>query len=229
MKISLPLLGLGAALIVAPAMTTDANAQKNVPPNRNPGVTNAAAQRARQADILYWYSLVPPQIFGAFGEGDRLDLLKTKGAVYDKNRGFIEVFAPGDPNQNDVEKIQFKLFSGNKGLMVAVSQIVWNQPNVKGALGFFAMSNEGQLIDVTQQVFPYDLNAPQEAAPAANAAPPKAATPAAKNAAPPINAYLPRAGTTISTGFPETEVAGDDYRWNGSVFAKAAARKKTRN
>ncbi len=206
MKLSLPLLGLGAALLSAPAFA-------QLPPGVNPGVTNQAAQRAQQTDVAYWYNLLPPQIFGAFGDVDRLELLQSKGAIYDRNRGFIEVFVPGDANKNDVEKLQVKLYRGDQGMMVAVSQVVWNQPNVKGALGFFALGSNGQLLDVTRQVFPYKLTAT-----------PAGETAADKKAAPPINAYLSRTATDISTGVPETKTAGDDYAWNGTVFSQAKAR-----
>ena len=72
---------------------------------------------------MYWYNLLPANIFGAFGDVDRADLLQSQGATYDKNRGFIEVMAPGDPNKNDVEKLQVKLFQGQQGIMVG------RQPN----------------------------------------------------------------------------------------------------
>ena len=193
----LPLFALGLCLTVP----TLAHAQ--VPPGVNPGVANQAAQRAQQSDVAYWYSLLPAQIFGAFGDVDRLELLQSKGAIYDRNRGFIEVFAPGDPNQNDVEKLQVKLYQTGKGLMVGVSQIVWNQPNVKGAVGFFALGQDGQLFDVTRQVFPFQLQAPATDD---------------KKAAPPVNAFLPRQGTTIETGVPETEIVGDSYAFDGDTF-----------
>ena len=216
MKISLPLLALGAALLAPVA----AVAQPGLPPALNPGVANAAAQRAQQSDVAYWYNLLPPQIFGVFGDADRLELLRGKGAIYDQNRGFIEVPVPGDPNENDVEKLQVKLYKGNQGLMVAVSQVVWNQPNVKGALAFFALGQDGQLFEVTRQVFPYDLNAPATDAATANA---PAATAKDKKAAPPVNAYLSRNGTIIETGVPETKTRGADYAWNQQVFVKRDA------
>ena len=197
------ILALGLCL----AVPTLAHAQ--LPPGVNPGVANQAAQRAQQSDVAYWYSLLPPQIFGAFGEVNRLELLRAKGATYDRNRGWIEVFVPGDPNKNDVEKLQVKLYQTDKGLMVGASQIVWNQPNVRGALAFFALGQDGQLLDVTRQVFPFDLNAPA----------------ADKKVAPPINAFLPRAGTTIETGVPETEVAGDSYAFDGDAFRKVEAKR----
>lgn len=230
MKISLPLLAASAALFVP----ISAQAQPGLPGGLPPGVANQAAQRAQQSDVLYWYNQLPPNIFGAFGDVNRLDLLQSKSAIYDKNRGFIEVMAPGDANENDVEKLQVKLYQGQQGLMVGVSQVVWNQPRVKGALAFFALGQNGQLLDVTRQVFPFDLNAPQNNAPAAEAATGAVATPDAPNnsnkrSAPPINAYLPRNGTTISTGVPETEIAGDDYRWNGTVFEKTEARDEPRD
>lgn len=198
------LFALGATALLAPTIS---HAQPRVPP----GVANQATQRARQSDVLYWYNLLPANIFGAFGDTNRLDLLQSKGAIYDKNRGFIEVLAPGDANKNDVEKLQIKLYQGQQGLMVGVSQIVWNQPRVKGALAFFAMDNNGQLFDVTRQVFPYDLTPTPATAPAD-----KTAT---KAAPAPINAYLPRNGTTIVTGVPETKTRGADYAWNNRVFA----------
>ena len=195
-------LALGATVLLAP---TSSHAAPGVPP----GVTNDAARRAQQTDVLYWYGLLPPQIFGAFGNADRLELLKGEGAIYDRNRGFIEVPVPGDPNQNDVEKLQVKLYQGEQGLMVAVSQIVWNQPRIKSALAFFALNNEGRLFDVTRQVFPYELNA----APADD-----------KTATPPVNAYLARGATTITTGVPETETRGATYAWNKRTFVKREAR-----
>ncbi len=209
MKLS-ALLALGATALLAP---TFAYAQPRVPPS----VANQAAQRAQQSDVLYWYGLLPASIFGAFGDANRLDLLKSQGAVYDKNRGFIEVAAPGDPNQNDVEKLQVKLYKGGQGLMVGVSQIVWNQPRVKGALAFFALGNDGQLFNVTPQVFPYDLT-PPAAAPAD-----KTAKPVANTTASPVNAYLPRNGTTIATGIPETKTRGANDEWNNRNFVERAA------
>ncbi len=227
MKISLSLVAASAALLV-PLV---AHAQPRPPAQLNPGVANAAAQRSQQNDILYWYNLLPPQIFGAMGNADRLELLQSKDAIYDKNRGFIEVMAPGDPNQNDVEKLQVKLYRGNQGLMIAVSQIVWNQPRVKGALAFFALDSTGQLMDVTKQVFPYDLMAEQGTpqsqpnAPDANA--PDGNAPATdgqnQNSAPPINAYLSARGTTIETGVPETKNSGAQYVWDNQTFVKREA------
>ncbi len=204
-------LALGATALLVP---TFAYAQPRVPP----GVANQAAQRAQQTDVLYWYNLLPASIFGAFGDANRVDLLQSKGAVYDKNRGFIEVLAPGDPNQTDVEKLQVKLYKSQQGLMVGVSQVVWNQPRVKGALAFFALGNDGQLFNVTRQVFPYDLTPPQTAAPAD-----KTAKTADKAVALPVNAYLPRNGTTIVTGVPETKTRGADYAWNNRAFVERAA------
>ena len=242
MKISLPLLVTGAALLAPIIAQAQPGLPGRLPPGVNPGVANQAAQRAQQSDVVYWYNLLPANIFGAFGNADRLDLLQSKGAIYDKNRGFIEVPAPGDANQNDVEKLQVKLYQGQQGLMVAVSQVVWNQPRVKGALAFFALGQDGQLFDVTKQVFPFDLTTPQnapandnantgDAATAPVAAPdaPNAPANSNKRSAPPINAYLPRQGTTISTGVPETDVAGDDYNWNGTVFEKTEARDTPRD
>ena len=161
------LLALGATALFAP---TFAHAQV-LPPGNNPGVQNQAAQRAQQSEILYWYNLLPANIFGAFGDANRLDLLQSQGAIYDKNRGFIEILAPGDPNENDVEKLQVKLYQGQQGIMVGVSQIVWNQPRVQGALAFFALDNNGQLLPVTRQVFPYDLTLAQTDTPAATQPP----------------------------------------------------------
>ena len=204
-------LAIGASVLLAP---TTSHAQVR-PPGLNPGVANQAAQRAQQSDVLYWYNLLPANIFGAFGNVNRVDLLQGQGAIYDKNRGFIEVLAPGDANKNDVEKLQVKLFQGQQGIMVGVSQIVWNQPRVQGALAFFALSNTGQLIDITRQVFPYDLTPAQTAAPDDKAA--------NKAAAPPINAYLPRSGTTIETGVPETKTSGANYVWNNQVFVERRA------
>ena len=240
MKISLPLLAVGATLFVPILAQAQPGLPGGLPPGVNPGALNAAAQRAQQSDVLYWYNLLPPNIFGALGDADRLQLLQSKGAIYDQNRGFIEVLAPGDTNENDVEKLQVKLYQSQQGLMVAVSQVVWNQPRVKGALAFFALGQDGQLFDVTRQVFPFDLaasaiatpddNAPNNNAPG-DADAPDVAAPDAPNApansnkrsAPPINAYLARNGTTISTGVPETDTIGDDYNWNGTVFEKIEA------
>ena len=221
MKISLSLVAASAALLIPVA----AHAQPR-PPAINPGVQNQAAQRAQQTDILYWYNLLPAPIFGAFGNADRLDLLQGKNAIYDKNGGFIEVMAPGDPNQNDVEKLQVKLYRGNQGLMVAVSQIVWNQPRVKSALAFFSLAGNGQLIDVTKQVFPYELNEAQAQGQAPTQAPPQQ-TPAngeaTQTGVPPINAYLSARTTTIDTGIPETDANGAQYIWNNQTFVKRDA------
>ena len=211
--ITLGVVAFGATASFVPTL---AHAQIR-PPALNPGVANQAAQRAQQSDVLYWYNLLPANIFGAFGNADRVDLLQSQGATYDKNRGFIEVMAPGDANKNDVEKLQVKLFQGQQGIMVGVSQVVWNQPRVQGALAFFALSNDGQLINVTRQVFPYDLT---PAAPVGNA---PADNVADKTAAPPINAYLPRNGTTIETGVPETKTRGADYVWNNQNFVERNA------
>ena len=229
MKISLPLLAVSATLFV-PVI---AQAQPGLPPGVNPGVANQAAQRAQQSDVLYWYNLLPPDIFGAFGQTDRLDLLQSKGSTYDKNGGFIEVLAPGDANENDIEKLQVKLYQGQQGLMVAVSQIVWNQPRIKGALAFFALGQNGQLFDVTKQVFPFDLTAPPTAAnnapadnmPAENAPP----TGAAAKSALMLNAYLPRRGTTITTAMPEADAPINDYIWDGTVFDEQPARDAPRD
>ena len=79
-------LALGATALLAPTL---AQAQPR-PPALNPGLQNQAAQRAQQSDVLYWYNLLPANIFGAFGNADRTDLLRSQGATYDKNRGFIE-------------------------------------------------------------------------------------------------------------------------------------------
>ena len=198
-------LALGATVLLAP---TSSHAAPGVPP----GLANDAARRAQQTDVLYWYGLLPPQIFGAFGGADRLELLKGEGAIYDRNRGFIEVPVPGDTNQNDVEKLQVKLYQGEQGLMVGVSQIVWNQPRIKSALAFFALNNEGRLFDVTRQVFPYELNA----APADNKTD-------GKTASAPVNAYFARGATTIATGVPESETRGADYAWNKRTFVKREA------
>ena len=214
MKISV-FLALGATALLAPTLSY---AQPGVP-GLNPGVANQAAQRAQQSDVLYWYNLLPPQIFGAFGNASRLELLQNQGTIYDKNRGFIEVMAPGDPNKNDVEKLQVKLYQGQQGIMVGVSQVVWNQPRVQGALAFFALSADGQLVDVTRQVFPYDLNPAQPAAPADR----NADQTAAKAALPPVNAYLPRNGTMIETGVAEDKKRGADYAWNNQIFVKRNA------
>lgn len=221
MKISI-FFALGAIITLAPTLS---HAQPRVP-GLNPGVANQAAQRAQQSDVLYWYNMLPPQVFGAFGNVDRLELLKIQGAIYDKNRGFIEVLVPGDPNKNDVEKLQVKLYQGQKGIMAGVSQIVWNQPRVQGALAFFALSAGGELIDVTRQVFPYDLNPIQPAAPAT-----PADRNAAKAAAISVNAYLPRNGTIIMTGEAESKTSGADYVWNNQVFVErdAPAQKTTDN
>lgn len=208
-------LALGATALLVP---TFAQAQPR-PPALNPGLANQAAQRAQQSDVLYWYNLLPASVFGAFGNVDRIELLKSKGAIYDKNRGFIEVLAPGDPNKNDVEKLQVKLYKGQQGVMAGVSQIVWNQPRVQGALAFFALSNDGQLFPVTRQVFPYDLTPPQTAAPADKATD-KAAD---KTGAAPVNAYLPRNGTTITAGVPESKTRMADYSWNNQVFVERRA------
>lgn len=216
-------LALGAIVLLAPNLS---HAQPRVP-GLNPGVANQAAQRAQQSDVLYWYNMLPPQVFGAFGNVDRLELLQSQGAIYDKNRGFIEVLAPGDPNKNDVEKLQVKLYQGQQGIMAGVSQIVWNQPRVQGALAFFALSADGQLADVTRQVFPYDLNPAQPAAPAEK----NADKNAANTTSPTLNAYLPRGGTTITTGVAEAKTRGADYAWNNQVFVKrnAPAQKTTDN
>ena len=203
---------LGATTLLAPAIS---HAQPGVP-GLNPGVANQAAQRAQQSDVLYWYSALPPQIFGAFGNVDRNELLQSQGAIYDKSRGFIEVFAPGDPNENDVEKLQVKLYQGQQGIMVGVSQVVWNQPRVQGALVFFSLSGGGQLVDVTRQVFPYDLNPASTPA----TAPANAAN---KTVEPSINAYLPRNGTTITTGAAEAKTRGAEYAWNNQVFVERQA------
>ena len=206
-------LALGVAAFSATALFLPALAQAQPrPPILNPGVANQAAQRAQQSDVLYWYNLLPANIFGAFGNVNRLDLLQSQGATYDKNRGFIEVLAPGDANKNDVEKLQVKLYQGQQGIMVGVSQLVWNQPRVQGALAFFALSNDGQLINVTRQVFPYDLTPAQTAAPDDKTAD--------KAAPSPINAYLPRNGTTIETGIPETKTRLADYAWNNQMFVE---------
>ena len=234
MKISLSLLTVGAALLAPIIVQAQPGLPGGLPPGVNPGTLNAAAQRAQQSDVLYWYNLLPPDIFGAFGNADRLQLLQSKGSIYDQNRGFIEVLAPGDANENDVEKLQVKLYQGQQGLMIAVSQVVWNQPRVKGALAFHALGQDGRLLDITRQVFPFDLaasvaatpdsNAPDNNAPDNNApAAPNAPANSNKRSAPPINAYLARNGTTISTGVPETEIIGDDYNWNGTVFEKTEA------
>ena len=209
------LFALGATIWLAPTL---AHAQPR-PPALNPALQNQAAQRAQQSDVLYWYNLLPANIFGAFGKGDRVDLLKSQGATYDKNRGYIEVFAPGDPNENDVEKLQVKLYKGQQSVMVGVSQIVWNQPRVQGALAFFALNNEGRLFPVTRQVFPYDLTPAQPAAPAANATDQAAD----KTAAAPVNAYLPRNGTTITAGVAEAKKSLADYSWNNQVFVERRA------
>lgn len=221
--------------VVAATIAAATSAAFAAPLPISPGVANAAAQRSQQTDVLYWYNLLPANIFGAFGNVNRLELLRTKGAVYDQARGFIEVFALGDANKNDVEKLQVKLYKGNQGLMVAVSQVVWNQPNVKGALGFFALSNDGGLFDVTRQVFPFDLNAPTTDAPGTDA--PMTNAPAngaragqtEKKSAPPINAYLARNGTTIETSVAESKEAGESYNWNGTIFSQRNARADNRN
>lgn len=234
MKNSLSLAVVAAALVAATSAASAA------PLPINPGVANAAAQRSQQTDVLYWYNLLPANVFGAFGNVNRLELLQSQGAVYDQMHGFIEVFAPGDANKNDVEKLQVKLYKGNQGLMVAVSQVVWNQPNVKGALGFFALSNDGGLFDVTRQVFPFDLNAPTTDAPTTNAPVANAPTPNApangaragqtdKKSAPPVNAYLARNGTTIETGVAESKESGETYSWNGTIFSQRNARPDNRN
>ncbi len=228
MKILLSLVAASVATSAALLVPIIAHAQPR-PPGLNPGAANAAAQRSQQNDILYWYNLLPPQIFGAFGNVDRLELLQGKDAVYDKNRGFIEVMAPGDPNQNDVEKLQVKLYRGNQGLMAAVSQVVWNQPRVKGALAFFALGNDGQLMDVTKQVFPYDLmerqgDPPNQGDAPANNGTGDANAPATgdktQEGAAPINADLSARGTTIETGVPETKTSGAQYVWNNQTFVK---------
>ncbi len=206
---------LGATALLAPTIS---HAQPR-PPGLNPALANQAAQRAQQSDILYWYNLLPANIFGAFGNGNRLDLLQSQGAIYDQNRGFIEVPAPGDANENDVEKLQVKLYQGEQGIMVGVSQIVWNQPRVQSALAFFALGNDGQLLDVTGQVFPYELTTTQTDAPADNAA----QGAAAKTTAAPVNAYLPRGGTTIESGVPETKTRLAEYIWNNRVFVERRA------
>ena len=239
MKNPLPFLVLGAAAL-APSL---ALAQPGTPGGINPGLLNNAAQRAQQSDILFWYGMLPPTIFAAFGgengNFNRLDLLKSKGTFYDRNGGYLEIMVPGDPNKNDVEKLQFKLYQGNQGIMVAVNQVVWNQPRAQGTLAFFALAGGGQLMDVTRQVFPFDIkadmkayqnNAPGNNAPdarddnaqnAQNNAP--GAAPDAPKSAPPLNAYLPRRGTTITTGIPETETAGPVYLWNGNAFVVSDA------
>ena len=212
------ILALGAAALLAP---TVAHAQ--LPPGLNPGVANQAAQRAQQSDVAYWYNLLPAEVFGAFGGADRLDLLRSQDAIYDQNRGFIEILAPGDPNENDIEKLQVKLFQGQQGIMVGVSQIVWNQPRVQGALAFFALTNEGQLRPITRQVFPYELSPTQAAAPAGQPNGQAAEQPAGQAATTPVNAYLPRNGTTIQTGVPETKTRLSDYAWNNQMFVERRA------
>ena len=199
----LPLvLALAALTAATPAVS---HAQPRLPPS----VTN----RAQQNDVLYWYAQLPPRHFAAFGNADRRQLLQQKGAIYDAQRGFLEVPVPGDPNKNDVEKLQVKLYRAKAGLIVAVSQIVFAQPNVPGELTLYGVTGAGTLLDVTPQFFPYDLQpAPTNGKPA-----------------PFENAYLPRGGTTIETGAPDAKAASAQYGWNGERFTRQDEAKNTGN
>ena len=207
---------LGGAFLTAPALAA--------PPTLPPGVLPGVVKNVQQNDVLFWYNLLPPNVFAAFGNVDRSQLLQSQGAIYDKDKGFIEVLMPGDPNTNDVEKLQVKLYRANAGLVVAVSQVVWNQPRVPAVLAFYGATGSGQLIDATQQVFPFDLQAADAPAPDAPAAGANPNDPNAQAPAAPVNAYLPRVGTTIVTGVAETKTKGDQYLWNGDVFVQGQAR-----
>ena len=195
MKISFAL-GLSAAL-VAPAIAHAAPGVPRVPP--------AIAQRAaQQNDVLFWYNRLPARHFAAFGAANREELLRQKGAIYNANAGYIEVPMPGDSDKNDVQKLQVKLYRANAGLVVAVSLVVWNQPRVPGDLTFYGVDGSGQLLDVTAQLFPYKLEKIE------------------KNGK--VVAYqsadLPRNGTTIYAGVPETDAPNDTYLWDKNRFTK---------
>ena len=186
----------GAILMGAPAL---AHAQTRVP--RVPPVV---LQQALQNDITYWLERLPPRHFAPFGNADRAQLFQIKGAILDKNNGFAEIPVPGDPNQNDVEKLQVKLYRANAGIVAAVSTVVWKQPRVPAELTFYAVSGNGQMMDVTPQLFPYKLETIEED----------------NKIVAYQDAYLPRAGTSIVTAVPETKTQDDEYLWNKNQFVR---------
>ncbi len=217
MKLPLALALAAATVFAAPHI---AHSLPRLPPS----VTN----RAQQNDVLYWYAQLPARHFAAFGNADRRQLLQQKGTIYDANRGFLEVPVPGDANKNDVEKLQVKLYRANAGLVIAVSTIVWNQPRVPGDLTLYGVTGAGTLLDVTKQLFPYNLQtAPQGSA---NGAPNGAAADGANaKPAPFQNAYLPLNGTTITTGLAESKEQRGEYLWDGNSFKLREAPAQNQN
>ena len=193
MKLPLLLTLVAGAAFAAPTIS---HAQPRLPPS----VTN----RAQQNDVLYWYAQLPARHFAAFGNADRRELLRQKGAIYDASKGFLEVPVPGDPNKHDVEKLQVKLYRAQAGLIVAVSQIVFAQPNVPGQLTLYGVTGQGTLLDVTKQFFPDALQPVQKDGKTVSFE----------------NAYLPRNGTTIQTGAPDAKAASAEYLWNGQAFVR---------
>ena len=193
MKLSLALALTAALAVAAPTIS---HAQPRLPPS----VTN----RAQQNDVLYWYAQLPARHFAAFGNADRRQLLQQKGAIYAANAGFLEVPVPGDPDKNDVEKLQVKLYRAQAGLIVAVSQIVFAQPNVPGELTLYGVTGQGTLLDVTKQFFPDALQSVKQDGKIVSFE----------------NAYLPRNGTTIQIGAPDAPAASAEYLWNGTTFVR---------
>lgn len=199
MKLSLLLcFGIGAASLAPSTMPLAVAAPNRVPP--------VAAQRAIQNDVLTWYARLPARYFAAFGDADRRELLQQKGVIYDATKGFLEIPMPGDPDKNDVQKLQIKLYNTQQGIMAAVSVVVWNQPRVPGELAFYGLAANGQMVDVTSQFFPDALQPVQE----------KGETVAYESA------YLSHNGTTITVGVPETD-GMVDYVWRNNRFEKRDA------
>ena len=189
----LPLLAALVALTTVPAL-----AQPRLP------VPPGLAQRGQQNDVLTWFDRLPARHFAAFGAANRRELLDQKGVIYDKAGGFIEIPMPGDAAKNDIVKMQVKLFRANAGLVVAVSQVVANQARVPGELTIYGVTGAGTLLDVTAKLFPYKLEPVQQDGK--------------------ITAYLsadlPRNGTSIYTGVPDTDIPNDEYLWDKDRFNK---------
>lgn len=200
MKLPVFLALAASALIVAPIV----HAQPGVP-RIPPAITQRAAQ---QNDVLFWYDRLPARHFAAFGNANRRELLKQKGAIYSAAQGYIEVPVPGDADKNDAQKLQVKLYRAQQGLVVAVSLNVWNQPRVPGTLALYGVTGTGTLRDVTKQLFPYQMEPLKDENGKVFAY---------------ANSVLPRTGTTITVSVPETDAATTQYLWNKREFVPREA------
>ena len=157
-------------------------------------------------DLTEAFLRLPAYVFRYFAVSDPASLLDAKGIVRDPKNGYIEIPYGGNSNHPDRDKVlrwQLKLFKDSRGRPVAVvNSMIYGQTKVLPFLHVFRFKN-GYPYRTTAQDFPYPVGYFR-----------------AEGQKRPYTFVLERAGSTIYSGPPESDVGGPAYRWTGQRYVR---------